>query len=340
MKFSPLPLQAAEGKILGHNLADLDGRRMLRKGKPLSIKDIQKIEGTGRRTVYVAQLEPDDLDENTAAGRIATAIVGEGLKMIGPSTGRVNLMSTALGVLRIDIDRLMEINYCEGVTVATLKNHTPVQTKKITATIKIIPFAVSEKTITEVETIAQRHGPIVSVNPLSNKNVALIFSGSPSIKDKLLKDFKPLFDRVENLGSVVGSVDFIPLEDETGEAALAEKLGQKINGSTDMILLAGETAIMDRQDIVPRAIERAGGQIECVGVPVDPGNLLMLGYIGSVPILGVPGCARSPKTNIVDWVLPRLLAGDKLARLDFIRLGHGGLLEDTRQRPMPRSKIV
>jgi len=340
VKFRPLPLQAAEGKILGHNLADLDGRRLLRKGKLLSNIDIQKIEGTGRKTVYVAQLEADDLDENIAAGRIATAIVGEGLKLMGPSTGRVNLMSTGLGVLRVDDDLLMEINHCEGVTVATLKNHTPVQTKKITATIKIIPFALSEKTITEVERIALRHGSIVSVAPLLKKNVSVIFSGSPSIKDRLLKDFKPLFDRIEKLGSVVGSVDFIPLEDETGETALAEKLSQKVNESTHMILLAGETAIMDRQDIVPRAVERAGGQVECVGVPVDPGNLLMLGYMDSIPILGVPGCARSVKTNIVDWVLPRLLAGDKLARLDFIRLGHGGLLEDTRQRPMPRSKIV
>ncbi|UCH61400.1 MAG: molybdopterin-binding protein [Anaerolineales bacterium] len=341
MIFGPLPLEAAEGKILGHNLAGPDGKRLLRKGRPLSKTDIENIRAaTGRQTVYVALLEPDDLDENTAAQRIASAVMGANTRVIGPSAGRVNLQTTALGVVRVDIDRLNEINQFEGVTLATLANHTPVAPRKITATVKIIPFALPDKVVTAVETIARRHAPIVSVDSLSEKCVSVIFSGSPSIKDRLLKDFAPLFERIENLGSKIQQVDFIPLEDESGESALAEMLEQRIRENGDLIVLAGETAIMDRYDIAPRAVERAGGRVECVGVPVDPGNLLMLGYIGPVPVLGVPGCARSKKTNIVDWVLPRLLAGDRLARYDFIRLGHGGLLEDTRHRPMPRNTVI
>jgi molybdenum cofactor cytidylyltransferase len=96
---------------------------------------------------------------------------------------------------------------------------------------------------------------------------------------------------------------------------------------------------MDRYDIIPRALERAGGTVEVIGVPVDPGNLLMLGYLEHIPVLGVPGCARSKKTNIIDWALPRLLVGDDIKRSDFISLGHGGLLDDTHQRPMPRDKV-
>jgi molybdenum cofactor cytidylyltransferase len=103
-----------------------------------------------------------------------------------------------------------------------------------------------------------------------------------------------------------------------------------------MIVLAGETAIMDSHDIVPRAVVRAGGHIESVGAPVDPGNLLMLAYIDDVPIVGAPGCARSRKVNIVDWILPRLLAGDRLTRRDIVALGHGGLLQDVPERGMPR----
>lgn len=103
-----------------------------------------------------------------------------------------------------------------------------------------------------------------------------------------------------------------------------------------MILIAGETAIMDTHDIVPRAVERAGGHVESVGAPVDPGNLLMLAYVNDVPIVGAPGCARSKKINIVDWILPRLLVGDRLTRRDIVELGHGGLLQDVRERGMPR----
>jgi molybdenum cofactor cytidylyltransferase len=108
----------------------------------------------------------------------------------------------------------------------------------------------------------------------------------------------------------------------------------------ELIVLAGETAIMDRHDLLPRAVERAGGSVECVGAPVDPGHLLMLAYLDETPVVGAPGCARSRKTNIVDWVLPRLLAGERLTRPDIIALGHGGLLEDVPERPTRRDDLT
>jgi len=126
------------------------------------------------------------------------------------------------------------------------------------------------------------------------------------------------------------------LDDESDEAALADMLREQVSGGIKMILLAGETAIMDEQDIIPRAIQRAGGHVESVGAPVDPGNLLMVAYIDDVPVVGAPGCARSKKINIVDWILPRLLAGDRLSRRDIVGLGHGGLLENVAERGMPR----
>jgi molybdenum cofactor cytidylyltransferase len=104
-------------------------------------------------------------------------------------------------------------------------------------------------------------------------------------------------------------------------------------------VLAGETAIVDRQDIAPRAIERAGGEIEVFGAPVDPGNLLLLAYVGAIPVVGAPGCARSRKTNVVDELLPRLLAGERVRRSDVAEIGAGGLLEDFPERPMPRTPV-
>jgi molybdenum cofactor cytidylyltransferase len=278
--------------------------------------------------------------ENDAARRVGIAIAGQGLRPVGPSAGRVNLLASGLGILRVDVDRLTQINDCEGLTVATLMTNTPVRPKDMVATVKIIPYGLLESSVHRAEMIAAKNGqPLISVDSLNPLPVSMIFSGSPSLHEKINADFAPLRARIESLGSHIAATDHIPLEDEQGEALLADMLCRNYHEGAKLIVLAGETAIMDRRDIVPRALERAGGCVEVVGVPVDPGNLLMLGYLHDVPVLGAPGCARSKKNNIVDWVLPRLLAGDRLVRSDFISLGHGGLLEDTRQRPMPRGKV-
>ncbi|GAB4577925.1 MAG: molybdopterin-binding protein [Anaerolineales bacterium] len=346
MKFGPTSLPLAAGKILGHNIAGPDGMRLLKKGKPLTDDDLRALSAIGRETVYVAELEPDDVGENDAARRVGAAVAGQNLRPVGPSAGRLNLLATGLGILRVDVDRLTRINDCEGLTVATLLTNTPVYPKDMVATVKVIPYALPEAIIHRAERIAAETAEsLISVDVLAPLPVSLIFSGSPSLQEKLNTDFAPLRTRIETLGSHIAHTDYLPLEDEQGEHLLADILCRHYHAGSKLIVLAGETAIMDRQDIVPRALERAGGRVEVVGVPVDPGNLLMLGYLhdafgkNAIPVLGAPGCARSQKTNIIDWVLPRLLAGDRLVRSDFISLGHGGLLEDTRQRPMPRGKL-
>ncbi len=346
MKFGPVPLALAIGKILGHNIAGPDGKRLFRKGKPLTADDVTTLRRLGRSSVYVAEIEPEDVDEDTASRRVAEAVRGEGLRLPGASSGRANLLASTLGVLRVDAERLTRLNECEGITLATLAAHTPVRARQIVATVKVIPFAVPESIVQRAIAIATRSSaslanrePLIRVEALIPQPVSLIFSGSVSIREKLADDFAPLVERVEALGSHLLSTDYVPLEDETGEAALAETLRQRAAAGTRLIVLAGETAIMDRHDIVPRAIERAGGRVEALGAPVDPGTLLMIAYLGQVPILGAPGCARSRKVNIVDWVLPRLLVGDHLTRTEINALGHGGLLEDAPERPMPRSVV-
>jgi molybdenum cofactor cytidylyltransferase len=336
LKFGPVPLDHAGGKILGHNIAGPDGHRLLRKGRPLTAEDIAALRAIGRTSVYVAELGPDDVDEDTAARRVAKVIGGGGVRLPGAASGRANLLSTTLGVFRVDAERLEQINGLEGITLATLAAHSPVRPRQIVGTVKIIPFAVAEATVRAAEAIAG-DVPLIRVDALSPQPVSLIFSGSVSIREKLADDFAPLTERVTALGSHVTSTDYVPLEDESGEAMLAGLLPRRASG-TRLIILAGETAIMDRHDIVPRAIEQAGGRVECLGAPVDPGNLLMIAYLGDVPILGAPGCARSRKVNIVDWVLPRLLVGDRLTRRDIFALGLGGLLEDVPERPLSRDK--
>lgn len=339
-RFGPVPLEEAEGKILGHNIAGPDGRPAFRKGRPLAAAELALLREMGRSVVYVAEPGPEDVGEDAAARRIGEAALGPNLRLTGSASGRVNLLAAVLGVLRVNPSRLARVNESEGVTLATLATHTAVRTGQVVATVKIVPFAVAEATVRQAERTAREGGPLLRVDALPARSVGLILSGSPSVRERVLRDFDPpLRARIEALGSSLRFVDFVPLEDESGEASLAEALQRQAGAGAGLILLAGETAIVDRHDIAPRAIERAGGEVACFGAPVDPGNLLLLASLGEVPILGAPGCARSRKTNVVDWVLPRLLAGDRLAREDIVALGHGGLLEDVPERPMPRDSL-
>ncbi|HJS29618.1 MAG TPA: molybdopterin-binding protein [Anaerolineales bacterium] len=339
MKFGPVPIDSAEGKILGHNIAGLDGRRALRKGRALTRTDIEILRGIGRQEIYVAELEPGDIDENQAAGRIARAAAGPGIRLSTSSAGRVNFLSQRQGILRIDPAGLFWINSFDGVTLSTRPANQPLAEKELAATLKIIPYALPGETVESIESPHGQAGPAISVEELGPKKVGLIFSSATEARQRVLNDFEaPLRERIEGLGSVVERIDFVPLDEETGESDLAAILRRMEEARIDLIVLAGETAIMDRQDIAPRAVEQAGGRVECVGVPVDPGNLLMVAFLGDIPVLGAPGCARSRKTNVIDWVLPRLLVGEKLRREDLIGMSIGGLLEDTPLRPRPRTE--
>ncbi len=352
MNFLPIPAATAEGKILGHNISGPDGRRVLRKGKPLTAVDVARLLELGRETIYVAELELGDIDENEAARRIATAVCGANfpthLRLSKAITGRCNIHATELGLLRVDEARLLQVNLCEAVTLGTLTNHAVVTPDKMVATLKIVAYAVPENIVREAETIGQFaltgegwRSPLLRIDPLPARRVGLILSGSTAVGEKIISGFdRALRPRLESWGSQLERIEFVPLEDETGERELAALLTQQVADGIEMIILAGETAIMDRHDIAPRAVERAGGRVTCFGAPVDPGNLLMLARLGDVPIVGAPGCARSPKQNIVDLVLPRLLAGDYLTRMDIVRLGLGGMIDDVPERPLPREKAV
>ncbi len=340
MKFGPVPIGEAVGHILGHNIAGPDGRRVLRKGGRLTAADVAVLQAAGRHTVYVAQLEAGDVTENDAARQITAAAAGAHVRLSPAVTGRCNVYAMVRGLVRVDVTRLLQLNLQPGVTLATLPNHTALPAGKMLATLKILPYALPQAAVASAAALCATPSPLLWVQPLPARRVGLILSGAPSTENRIRESFgAALGDRLTRLGSTVATVDFVPLEDERGEAALADTLHAQLAAGLELIILAGETAIQDRYDIAPRAIERAGGQVACFGAPVDPGNLLLLAYHASTPILGAPGCARSPKDNIVDLILPRLLAGDRLTQFDIVALAPGGLLEDAPERPLPRSRI-
>ena len=247
---------------------------MLRKGRALTAADVAALAALGRATVYVAEPGTHDVGEGEAARRIAVAAMGPGLCLVGPHSGRANLLATVPGLVRVDPERLLRLNAHEGVTVATLRTHAPVRADQVVATVKVIPFALPRQTVAEAETEAREATPLLRVDPLLARSVALLLSGSRASRTRVERDFvPPLRARIEALGSTIEFVEFVSLEDEAGEAALCEALRRVVEGGADLVLLAGETAIVDRHDIAPRALERAGGEVVCFGAPVDPGNL-------------------------------------------------------------------
>lgn len=339
MKFEALPLAEAEGHVLGHNVTGAGGRRRLRKGKALTAEDLELLRELGRSSVFVAVLEAGDVPEDEAAAAVAAVVAGPALSCSRALTGRVNLSADSLGLLRVDRQRLLQLNRCAGITLATLPEHSVVQPGRTVATLKVIPYAVPRAEVEKARGTAES-GPLLQLSILQPSRTGMILSGAPSARERIVRSFRSSLEpRLLALASELGPVDFVPLEDEAGVAALAEAIRRQVEAGVDLVVLGGDTAIMDADDLAPRALIAAGGEVLCYGAPVDPGNLLMLGRCGGVPVVGAPGCARSPKRNIVDLVLPRLLAGDSLGEEDVAAWGHGGLLEDVPERPLPRSRV-
>ncbi|MEM1182500.1 MAG: molybdopterin-binding protein [Acidobacteriota bacterium] len=334
MRFLPLPVDEAVGRILGHNVVDGEGRRRLRKGRVLQPSDADVLLEIGRRVVYVAELEAGDVEEDAAADQVAAATCGRGLRLTPAKTGRVNAYATDLGLLRLDEERLFSLNLIDGLHLATRQPNAVVRPDMIAATLKVVPYAVGAEAIRAASSL----GEALHIDPLPRRRVGLLLTGSPGSRTQVVESFsKALGTRLEALGSSIVETSFVSVDDDDGELRLSGEV-ERLSQAVDLLVLAGQTAVVDRFDVAPRAIERAGGAVVCYGAPVDPGNLLLLARIDSVSVLGAPGCARSPLANIVDLVLPRLLAGDALGRRDIARLAVGGLLDDVPERPMPRRR--
>lgn len=327
MHLATLPPEQALGHILRHNLADVQGHKAFAKGHRIAEADLPRLRELGVQLLRVAVLEPGDVHEDAAARRLAAAVCGSGVVAGPPAASRVNLLAEADGVVHIDEGRLLEINQIDGLTIATRPGHALVRARKRVATIKIIPFAVPEADLRAAEAVGRAGSPIIMLAPLQRLLVGVALVGSRAARARIMGGVYPaIAARVEALGSAICGVRYVPAD----EAAVAAAIGELHTAGAQLLIIAGETSIMDRDDITPQGIRLAGGRIEHYGAPVEPGNLLLLAYLGvagaELPVLGAPGCVRSRDTNIVDLLLPRLLAGEYLTRRDIVALGHGGLL--------------
>ena len=334
MKFGETPLDDAAGAILAHSVRA--GRLSLKKGRVLQEADIEALRNAEIESVVAARLEADDVGEDSAAARIAKASAGANLKISAAFTGRVNLYAQAPGIIAYDLDRLNAINLIdESATIAVLPPFQQVAPRQMVATIKIIPFAAPEAVVLACEALAG--GNLVRIAPFTARRVGLIQSSLPGTKASVLdKTARVLTDRVTALGGTVLAENRCTHKSD----AIRAEIDNFLAAGCDMVLIIGASAITDRRDVIPSAILDAGGGIDHFGMPVDPGNLLLLGHVGKVPALGLPGCARSPKLNGADWVLQRLFANVPVTAQDVMAMGAGGLLKEIPARPLPRAEAT
>ncbi len=332
MIFGPTPLEEARGAILAHTLR-LPGR-VLKKGTVLDEAAVATLKEAGKREVIAARLEAGDVPEDEAAERVANLLMAPLIAKSRASTGRVNLLAESAGLFTVDVGLIDRINCVdESVTVATLPNRSVVAAKEMLATIKVIPFAVPGAVLSVIEAMAKGR-QAVTVAPFRPLSVGLVLTELPGVKESVMEGaVEATAARIEALLGTMLPVERVRHE----EGPVAEALTRLRKAGAELLLIAGASAVVDRRDVGPAAIVRAGGVVEHFGMPVDPGNLICLGRVGEIPALVLPGCARSPKLNGFDWVLQRIFAGERVTARHIMGMGVGGLLKEIEARPLPRA---
>ena len=308
------------------------GGRLFKKGRLLAKADLAALAETGVERVTAARLESSDVPEDEAASRVAKALAGDGVRLGAAFTGRANLYAEKSGIVVLNASGIDAVNGIdESITVATLAPYATVAPGEMVATVKVIPYAAPASAV-EAAACAADKAPI-RVAPFKALRAALISTSLPGQKSSLLdKNRSALEARLAPLG---GAIVFERRAAHRTEA-VTDALREAQSTGPDIFFVFGASAITDRRDVIPAAITEAGGEICHFGMPVDPGNLLLLGQLDGKPAVGLPSCARSPKVNGFDFVLLRLFAGVPVTSADIMRMGVGGLLQEIPSRPQPR----
>jgi molybdenum cofactor cytidylyltransferase len=334
MKFGAVPIADALGATAVHSIRQ--GEFVLKKGTLIGPAEISALKAAGVKEITVARLDPGDVSEDQAAADIAAAVKGEGARADRAFTGRCNLFAERAGVLVVNKDAIDALNRIdEAITVATLPAYKPVVEGEMIATVKIIPFAIAGSARDKAAAAAAKAKPVIRVAPYKLGKIGIVSTLLPGLSPKVVeKTLKITAARIAPAGASIVSERRVPHD----TSALTRAIEEVLKAGAELVIVFGASAIADRRDVIPAALEAVGGKIEHFGMPVDPGNLMLIGNVRGQTVLGAPGCARSPKENGFDWVLMRLLAGLPVTRADITGMGVGGLLMEIVTRPQPREE--
>ncbi len=322
MRAQTVDVKASTGRILCCTIFRPGGKKLLAKGHILNDEDVRILETEGMQEVWVTQLEDGEVGEDEAVLEIATRLGCGSLELRPAAGGRANLFATEDCCLLVDDELLKQINCTASVVIATGANFSFVPAGQRVATIKSTPFAVSAAEVEAVRNILTERGPILQARPVQDPQVAVLYT-DPVQGDRARQLFENIMrQRLEAMG-VQQNYVLSSLEDEN---AICRALQHLLRAKPAVIVIASTTAPQGPEDVVGRAMLRLGTHIERFLAPVEPGSLMMLGYKDEIPIISAPGCYRSAKKNVLDIILPPLLARYRMSGWEIASLGHGGLL--------------
>ncbi len=321
-------LEEAIGLAIAHDMTKVIPGKFkgpyFRRGHIIRQKDIPELISMGKKHIYVIEEEEGRVHEEEAAFRIAKAVSSPGMQLTSPKEGRVNIKSTTHGLLKVNRALLKEINSITEVVLATLHDNTVCQPGTVVAGTKITPLYISEAKLNMVEELCQKQSKVLQVIPFKTKKVGIIVTGNEVFEGRIKDNFSDTIKKkVEALGSVVNHQIIVPDDEELIGQAIDE---MRAKGS-EVIVVAGGLSV-DPDDVTVEGVEKSGAEIISYGAPVMPGAMFLYAELEGIPILGAPGAVIFNQTTIIDLILPRVLAGEKISREAIIELGHGGLCLD------------
>ena len=329
-------VEDAVGLKLAHDITEIRPGEFkgaaFRQGHTVCGEDVCRLQRLGKNHLYVIELAEDEIHENEAAAILAGALAGEGIVWEdNPQEGKINLYAARDGLLTVNVTTLTAFNLVDEVMCATLHNHTLVQQGEKVAATRAIPLVMKRVAIERAAAIAYSQGAVLAVKALAPTPVGIIITGNEVYHGLIEDRFAPILSRkVAALGSKVLSVDFAPDDVELISGHIRNHLEQGCR----LLLLSGGMSV-DPDDVTRHAIRLAGATEIFYGSAVLPGAMFLAAYLGEVPLLGVPACALHHPVTVLDLILPRVLAGDKIGKKDLALLGHGGLCRDCSECSYP-----
>ena len=322
-----IPVEEAVGCVLFHDVTQIiPGQfkgRVFKKGHIIREEDIEKLLSIGKEHVYVWEPKEGELHENDAASRISDLAVGKGIKLSDEiKEGKIEFFADVDGVVRVDEEKLLTLNSIGEIILATIHNNTQVRKGEKLAGTRVIPLVIDEAKILEAERLI--NDKIIWVDEIKPKKALLITTGNEVYKGRIKDAFLPVIkSKLGYFGSEIIRQVILPDEKER----IIEEIKKAIEENVDLIICTGGMSV-DPDDVTPTAIKECGGELVTYGAPVLPGAMFLLAYYNNITILGVPSCAMYSKRTILDLVLPRVLADEKLTKDDIVAYGHGGLCLD------------
>lgn len=320
-----VPVHDAVGMVLCHDITEVvPGKskgRAFKKGHVVASTDIQRLLNLGKEHLHVLTMKPGIIHEDDAAIRIAQAAAGPGIAISEPVEGRVNMVATSKGLLKVNVQALNQVNQIVDVVLGTLHTNQQASEGQVVAATRIIPLIMEAEKIVSVEEVCRENHPVIEIKPFASLKVGIVTTGSEVYHGRIQDGFGPVLrSKFAELGSEVVKQVFVSDEVPMTVQAIRDLLAEE----AQMIAVTGGMSV-DPDDQTPFSIREAGGRVVSYGAATFPGAMFMLAYIGDVPVLGLPACVMYHRASVFDLVVPRILAGDTVTRADIVALGHGGL---------------